>query len=41
MTKLDEFNYDLDSDNSEEKIELYTAAGRNENGEMLWDDGQK
>jgi hypothetical protein len=41
MTKLDEFTYDLDSDNSEEKIELYTAAGRNENGEMLWDDGQK
>lgn len=40
MTKLDEFSYDLDLDNSEEKIELYTAAGRNENEEMMWDDGQ-
>lgn len=40
MTKLDEFSYDLDLDNSEEKIELYTAAGRNEKGEMGWDDGQ-
>lgn len=40
MTKLDEFSYDLDLDNSEEKIELYTVAGRNEKGEMMWDDGQ-
>jgi hypothetical protein len=41
MTKLNEFSYDLDLDNTEEKIELYTAAGRDEKGEMLWDDGQK
>ena len=41
MTKLDKFTYDLDLDNSEEWIELYTAAVRNEKGEMLWDDGQK
>jgi hypothetical protein len=40
MTKLDEFSYDLDLDNSEEKIDLYTAARRNEKGEMSWDDGQ-
>lgn len=40
MTKLNGFSYDLDLDNSEEKIELYTAAGRNEKGEMIWDDGQ-
>lgn len=40
MTKLKEFSVDLDSDNAEEKIELYTAALRNEKGEMLWDDGQ-
>jgi hypothetical protein len=40
MTKLDGFSCDLDLDNSEEKIELYTAAGRNEKGEMIWDDGQ-
>jgi hypothetical protein len=41
MTKLTEFAYDLNLDNSEEKIQLYTAAGRDEKGEMLWDDGQK
>jgi len=40
MTKLREFSFDLDLDNVEEKIELYTAAERNEKGEMLWDDGQ-
>ncbi|MGE5678904.1 MAG: hypothetical protein ACM3ZR_12690 [Pseudomonadota bacterium] len=40
MTLLTEFSADLDMDNSEEKIELYTAAGRDENGEMVWDDGQ-
>lgn len=40
MTKLSEYSHDLDLDNTEEKIELYTAAGRNEKGEMMWDDGQ-
>jgi hypothetical protein len=40
MTKLDEFSHDLDLDNAEEKIELYTDAKRNQNGEMEWDDGQ-
>ncbi|MGI6585614.1 MAG: hypothetical protein GX301_04510 [Gracilibacteraceae bacterium] len=40
MTKLREFSVDLDLDNIEESIELYTAAQRNENGEMMWDDGQ-
>lgn len=40
MTKLDEFTYDIDLDNSDENIELYTAAGRNGDGEMVWDDGQ-
>lgn len=40
MTKLREFSTDLDLDNIEEKIELYTAAERNEKGEMMWDDGQ-
>ncbi|MHB1393937.1 MAG: hypothetical protein ACYCYE_12860 [Clostridia bacterium] len=40
MTKLREFSGDLDLDNIEEKIELYTAAERNEKGELLWDDGQ-
>lgn len=40
MTKLDEFSYDLDLDNSEEKIGLYTAAKRNANRKMMYDDGQ-
>lgn len=40
MTLITEFSADLDMDASEEKIELYTAAGRDENGEMVWDDGQ-
>ncbi|NLK72943.1 MAG: hypothetical protein GX285_08000 [Clostridiales bacterium] len=40
MTKLDEFTYDLDLDGSEEKIELYIAAERDENGELMLDDGQ-
>lgn len=40
MTKLREFSVDLDLDGTEENIELYTAAGRGENGEMMWDDGQ-
>ena len=40
-TKLSEFSFDLDSDNEEEKIELYTAAGHGPDGKMLWDDGQR
>lgn len=40
-TKLNEFSFDLDLDNEEEKIELYTAAGHGPDGKMLWDDGQK
>jgi hypothetical protein len=40
MTMLREFSTDLDLDNIEEKIELYTAAERGENGEIVWDDGQ-
>ncbi|HYF81804.1 MAG TPA: hypothetical protein VEB00_02075 [Clostridia bacterium] len=40
MTKLGEFSNDIDMDNIEEKIELFTAAGRDEKGEMGWDDGQ-
>lgn len=40
MTKLREFSFDLDLDNTEERLELYTAAGLGEDGEMAWDDGQ-
>ena len=40
-TKLKEFSFDLDLDNEEETFELYTAAGRGDKGELLWDDGQR
>lgn len=39
-TKLEDFSFDYDQDNKEEKIELYTAAGRYKDGNILWDDGQ-
>lgn len=39
-TLLDDFTLDIDKDGSEEKIELYTAAERDKNGEIMWDDGQ-
>lgn len=39
-TMLREFSFDFDSDKEDEKIELYTAAGRDEKGQMMWDDGQ-
>jgi len=40
LTLLDEYSIDFDNDNIEESIELYTAAGRGPDGEMMWDDGQ-
>lgn len=40
-TKLNDFSFDLDLDKEEERIELYTAAGRGDDGKMWWDDGQK
>lgn len=40
MTKLDEFSSDLDLDNSEEKIGLYTHAEQDVNGKMMYNDGQ-
>ncbi len=39
-TKLNEFTFDLDGDGKKETIELHTAAGRDQNGNMAWDDGQ-
>lgn len=39
-TKLNEYSLDFDGDGALEKIELHTAAGRAEDGNMLWDDGQ-
>jgi hypothetical protein len=40
VTKLSDFTLDLDEDGLEEKIQLYTTAGRAEDGSMAWDDGQ-
>jgi len=40
LTRLSNFVWDLDGDGLEEKIELYTAAERHEDGNMIWDDGQ-
>ena len=39
-TKLREYAIDLDGDGAEEKIQLNTAAQRDENGDILWDDSQ-
>ncbi len=40
-TRLSEANIDLDADNQEEIITLYTAAQRDSQGEIMWDDGQQ
>lgn len=40
-TKISDFKSDLDMDEKEDFIGLYTAAERNESGGFLWDDGQK
>ena len=39
-TKLSEFTIDLDGDEKEETIGLYTSAERDAKGEIMWDDGQ-
>jgi len=39
-TKIDEFNVDLDGDSKEDMLGLYTAAERDERGNLMWDDGQ-
>lgn len=39
-TMLGEYSFDLDGDDNEEKISLYTAAERDKDGQMMWDDGQ-
>jgi hypothetical protein len=40
MTLLDSYSYDIDKDGTDEEIKLYTAAQKDENGIMMWDDGQ-
>ena len=41
LTLLDEYNFDFDNDGNEEKISIYTAAQKDSNGVIAWDDGQK
>ena len=40
-TKIEEFNVDLDRDNKEDTLGLYTTAERDKQGNLMWDDGQK
>ena len=40
LTLLDEYLFDFDEDGEEERIAMYTAAEKDENGEIVWDDGQ-
>ena len=40
-TQLSQSSVDLDADNEEESLILYTAAQRDSKGEIMWDDGQK
>lgn len=40
LTLLDEYDFDFDNDGNEEKIAIYTAAQKDSNGVIAWDDGQ-
>ena len=40
LTLLDEYSIDFDNDEVEEKVAMYTVAGKDSNGEIAWDDGQ-
>lgn len=41
LTLLERMYVDVDSDNKDESIELYTSAKRGKDGRMEWDDGQR
>lgn len=41
LTLLDSENIDFNGDGKKETISMYTTAERDENREMMWDDGQK
>ncbi len=41
LTLLDEYIIDFNNDGYEERVAMYTAAGRDSNGEIMWDDGQR
>jgi hypothetical protein len=40
LTLLDEYYFDFDKDGNQERIAMYTDAGRGPDGEIAWDDGQ-
>jgi hypothetical protein len=40
LTLLDSYIFDFDGDGTDETISLYTAAEKDTNGEIMWDDGQ-
>ena len=41
LTLLDEYIIDFNSDGYEEVTAMYVAAERDDNGEIMWDDGQR
>lgn len=40
LTLLEQYSIDIDRDNDKEEVKLYTAATKDSNGEIMWDDGQ-
>ncbi|PAB57378.1 hypothetical protein [Anaeromicrobium sediminis] len=40
LTLLQQYSIDIDGDNEEENVELYTVAMKDSKGEIMWDDGQ-
>ena len=41
LTLLDEYIIDFNNDGYDEIIAMYVAAGRDDKGEIMWDDGQR
>lgn len=41
LTLLDQYIYDFNLDGFDEKISMYTAAQKDEKGNIMWDDGQR
>ncbi|NLY47005.1 MAG: hypothetical protein GX053_13600 [Tissierella sp.] len=41
LTLLDEYIIDFNGDGHDEVIAMYVAAERDDNGEIMWDDGQR
>lgn len=41
LTLLDGYEFDFNNDDTMDNINMYTIAERDENGEMMWDDGQR